>query len=101
MGPGTTREQSSFPQRAAIVAGTGSPRAGPGSDQPGRSLSRGRRRAAARTADGPHDTARFTWELVRETDGTVPVAGSDVITPDLAGQIMSVLGFLDRVPAGT
>ncbi|GAB2727556.1 nuclear transport factor 2 family protein [Streptomyces bullii] len=50
--------------------------------------------------DGHHDTARFSWELVNETDGSAPVAGSDVITLDEAGRITSVLGFLDRVPAG-
>ncbi|KUL47093.1 nuclear transport factor 2 family protein [Streptomyces regalis] len=55
--------------------------------------------------DGHHDTARFSWELVREAGGTpsgegsAPVAGSDVITLDAEGRIMSVLGFLDRVPA--
>lgn len=50
--------------------------------------------------DGHHDTARFTWELVRAADGSAPVAGSDVITLDGDGRIVSVLGFLDRVPAG-
>ncbi|MDG9717977.1 nuclear transport factor 2 family protein [Streptomyces sp. DH24] len=49
--------------------------------------------------DGHHDTARFSWELVSEADGSAPVAGSDVITLDAAGRIRSVLGFLDRVPA--
>ncbi|MGW0759013.1 nuclear transport factor 2 family protein [Streptomyces sp. NPDC002814] len=52
------------------------------------------------TVDGHHDTARFSWELVNETDGTAPVAGSDVITLAADGRIRSVLGFLDRVPAG-
>ncbi|MER5198416.1 nuclear transport factor 2 family protein [Streptomyces sp. NPDC002755] len=57
--------------------------------------------------DGHHDTARFSWELVSETGGTpsgggsAPVAGSDVITLDADDRITSVLGFLDRVPAGT
>ncbi|MFI5685142.1 nuclear transport factor 2 family protein [Streptomyces sp. NPDC051636] len=50
--------------------------------------------------DGHHDTARFAWELVNEADGSAPVAGSDVVTLDAAGRITSVLGFLDRVPAG-
>ncbi|MFF8971748.1 nuclear transport factor 2 family protein [Streptomyces sp. NPDC014995] len=50
--------------------------------------------------DGHHDTARFSWELVSESDGTAPVAGFDVITLDAEGLITSVLGFLDRVPAG-
>jgi len=52
------------------------------------------------TVDGHHDTARFSWELVSETDGSAPVAGFDVITLDADGRIRSVLGFLDRVPAG-
>lgn len=56
--------------------------------------------------DGHHDTARFSWELVSETGGapsgggSAPVAGSDVITLDAKDRITSVLGFLDRVPAG-
>lgn len=50
--------------------------------------------------DGHHDTARFSWELVSEADGSAPVAGSDVITLDGEGRIRAVLGFLDRVPAG-
>ncbi|MFB7500328.1 nuclear transport factor 2 family protein [Streptomyces sp. NPDC056161] len=50
--------------------------------------------------DGHHDTARFSWELVNEADGSAPVAGCDVITLDAEGRITQVLGFLDRVPAG-
>ncbi|MGW0830279.1 nuclear transport factor 2 family protein [Streptomyces prunicolor] len=50
--------------------------------------------------DGHHNTARFAWELVSEADGAAPVAGFDVITLDGDGRIRSVLGFLDRVPAG-
>ncbi|MFJ8632141.1 nuclear transport factor 2 family protein [Streptomyces sp. NPDC093568] len=49
--------------------------------------------------EGHHDTARFSWELVSEADGSAPVAGSDVITLDADGRITAVLGFLDRVPA--
>ncbi|MFI6655063.1 nuclear transport factor 2 family protein [Streptomyces sp. NPDC050523] len=49
--------------------------------------------------DGHHDTARFSWELVAE-DGSAPVAGFDVITLDEDGRIRTVLGFLDRIPAG-
>ena len=52
------------------------------------------------TVDGHHDTARFSWELVSESDGAAPVAGSDVITLDAENRIVAVLGFLDRVPAG-
>ncbi|WP_327715178.1 nuclear transport factor 2 family protein [Streptomyces sp. NBC_00490] len=54
----------------------------------------------AGVVDGHHDTARFSWELVNETDASAPVAGFDVITLDEKGRIRSVLGFLDRVPAG-
>ncbi|MEW2398973.1 nuclear transport factor 2 family protein [Streptomyces sp. NPDC046862] len=50
--------------------------------------------------DGHHDTARFGWELVSETDGSAPVAGFDVITLDDEGLIRGVYGFLDRVPPG-
>ncbi|MFF5302664.1 nuclear transport factor 2 family protein [Streptomyces sp. NPDC013161] len=50
--------------------------------------------------DGHHETVRFAWELVSEADGSAPVAGFDVITLDGDGRIRSVLGFLDRVPAG-
>ncbi|KND37360.1 nuclear transport factor 2 family protein [Streptomyces acidiscabies] len=52
------------------------------------------------TVDGHHDTARFSWELVNEADSSAPVAGSDVVTLDEDGRIVSVLGFLDRVPDG-
>ncbi|MFJ9019959.1 nuclear transport factor 2 family protein [Streptomyces sp. NPDC102259] len=51
--------------------------------------------------DGHHDTARFSWELVSEADGSAPVAGSDVVVLDAEDRIVSVLGFLDRVPAGS
>ncbi|MFD4260044.1 nuclear transport factor 2 family protein [Streptomyces sp. NPDC058534] len=50
--------------------------------------------------DGHHDTARFSWELVSEADGSAPVAGFDVVTLDDEGRISAVFGFLDRVPAG-
>lgn len=49
--------------------------------------------------EGHHDTVRFSWELVNESDGSAPVAGSDVITLADDGRIRSVLGFLDRLPA--
>lgn len=56
--------------------------------------------------DGHHDTARFSWELVSEAgdtspgDGSAPVAGSDVVILDTEDRIISVIGFLDRVPDG-
>ncbi|MGW6009483.1 nuclear transport factor 2 family protein [Streptomyces sp. NPDC055210] len=49
--------------------------------------------------DGHHDIARFTWELVNPTDGSSPVAGSDVITLTEDARIRTVSGFLDRLPA--
>ncbi|MFE7074970.1 nuclear transport factor 2 family protein [Streptomyces sp. NPDC057620] len=49
--------------------------------------------------DGHHDIARFTWELVNPTDGSAPVAGSDVITLTEDARIHTVSGFLDRLPA--
>lgn len=60
----------------------------------------------AGAVDGHHDTARFSWELVSEAGGapsgggSAPVAGFDVITLDGEDRIRTVLGFLDRVPAG-
>lgn len=54
----------------------------------------------AGAVDGHHEIARFAWELVSDADGSAPVAGFDVITLDADGRIRSVLGFLDRVPAG-
>ncbi|MFR9787591.1 nuclear transport factor 2 family protein [Streptomyces sp. MB22_4] len=48
--------------------------------------------------DGNHHIARFRWELVSPADGSAPVAGSDVITLAEDGRIISVLGFLDRLP---
>ncbi|WP_438828018.1 nuclear transport factor 2 family protein [Streptomyces tropicalis] len=53
----------------------------------------------AGSVDGHHDTARFSWELVNDADGSAPVGGFDVITLDGEGRIRQVLGFLDRVPA--
>ncbi len=46
--------------------------------------------------DGHHDQARFTWVL--GPDEQELVVGFDVVTLDGAGQITSVLGFLDKVP---
>ncbi|MET9731974.1 nuclear transport factor 2 family protein [Streptomyces sp. NPDC006458] len=48
--------------------------------------------------DGHHDTARFSWELVHEAEGSAPVAGSDVITLDAEDRITAVYGFFDRLP---
>ncbi|MFF2504218.1 nuclear transport factor 2 family protein [Streptomyces sp. NPDC058067] len=48
--------------------------------------------------DGHHDIARFSWELVSATDGSAPVAGSDVIALGKDGRIRTVHGFLDRLP---
>lgn len=50
-------------------------------------------------ADAHHDQLRFSWEL-GPAGQEAPVAGSDVAVLDDAGRIRTVLGFLDRVPAG-
>ncbi|WP_406498787.1 nuclear transport factor 2 family protein [Streptomyces sp. NBC_00846] len=50
------------------------------------------------TPDGHHAIVRFSWELVSTTDGSAPVAGSDVLELADDGRIASVSGFLDRVP---
>jgi hypothetical protein len=49
--------------------------------------------------DGHHTYVRFAWELGPE-DGPAPIAGSDVATLAPDGRVQSVIGFLDRVPAG-
>jgi len=49
--------------------------------------------------DAHHQQARFGWELgPRGADA--PVVGFDVAVVDGHGRLRSVLGFLDRVPAG-
>jgi hypothetical protein len=48
--------------------------------------------------DANHSQARFTWHL--GPDGGEPIViGFDVMVLDSAGQIASVHGFLDKVPA--
>jgi SnoaL-like protein len=48
--------------------------------------------------DANHNQARFTWHL--GPYGAEPVViGFDVVVLDSAGQIRSVHGFLDQVPA--
>ena len=48
--------------------------------------------------DANHNQARFTWHL--GPDGGEPIViGFDVMVLDSAGQIASVHGFLDKVPA--
>ncbi|AGL15840.1 nuclear transport factor 2 family protein [Actinoplanes sp. N902-109] len=50
--------------------------------------------------DSNHDIARFTWHL-GPADAPEPlVIGFDVIRVDAAGKIVTVFGFLDRVPQG-
>jgi SnoaL-like domain len=47
--------------------------------------------------DAHHQQARFTWGL--GPDGGEPlIVGFDVLVTDAAGQIATVLGFLDKVP---
>jgi hypothetical protein len=53
--------------------------------------------------DAHHDLVRFTWELRpagAPDDDEAPVVGSDVAVSDAQGRLQTVLGFLDRVPAG-
>ncbi|MFD9288948.1 nuclear transport factor 2 family protein [Streptomyces sp. NPDC060030] len=50
------------------------------------------------TPDAHHDLVRFTWDLVSTADGSSPAAGFDVITLAEDGSIISVAGFLDRLP---
>jgi hypothetical protein len=48
--------------------------------------------------DANHNQARFSWHL--GPDGGEPIViGFDVMVLDSAGQIASVHGFLDKVPA--
>jgi hypothetical protein len=49
-------------------------------------------------ADANHNQARFTWHL-GPAGGEPIVIGFDVMVLDSAGQIASVHGFLDKVPA--
>ena len=48
--------------------------------------------------DANHNQARFTWHL-GPSGGESIVIGFDVAVLDAAGQISSVHGFLDKVPA--
>lgn len=48
--------------------------------------------------DANHNQARFTWNL-GPAGGEPVVVGFDVAVLDEAGQIRSVHGFLDKVPA--
>lgn len=49
--------------------------------------------------DGHHEQARFTWHLGLPGDEPL-VVGSDVVVLAPDGRISTVLGFLDKVPAG-
>ena len=49
--------------------------------------------------DANHNQARFTWHLGPVSGGEPVVIGFDVMVLDGAGQIASVHGFLDKVPA--
>jgi hypothetical protein len=48
--------------------------------------------------DGHHDQARFTWELGPE-GVEAPIVGFDVAITDGDGRLLSVYGWLDKVPA--
>ena len=49
--------------------------------------------------DANHNQARFTWHLGPAGGGEPPVIGFDVVVMNENGQIRSVHGFLDKVPA--
>jgi SnoaL-like domain len=50
--------------------------------------------------DAHHNVARFWWELVPGDGGESVAEGFDVATTEGDGRIRSVVGFLDKVPAG-
>ena len=49
--------------------------------------------------DAHHEQARFTWHLGPEGAAEPIVVGFDVAVLNGGGQIRSVYGFLDKVPA--
>ena len=49
--------------------------------------------------DANHNQARFSWHLGPSDGGEPWVIGFDVAVLDAGGQIRSVHGFLDKVPA--
>jgi len=49
--------------------------------------------------DAHHQQARFTWQLAPAGDPEPVVIGFDVAVLDGDGQLSSVHGFLDKVPA--
>jgi hypothetical protein len=49
-------------------------------------------------ADGHHDKVRFSWALGPESEADM-IKGTDFIVVE-DGQLKSVAGFLDKVPAG-
>ena len=49
--------------------------------------------------DAHHEQARFTWHLGPEGAAEPVVTGFDVAVLNRGGQIRSVYGFLDKVPA--
>jgi SnoaL-like domain len=50
--------------------------------------------------DAHHDVVRFAWELVPAAGGEPLAIGFDVAVTEDDGRIGSVLGFLDKAPAG-
>lgn len=50
--------------------------------------------------DAHHDVVRFAWELVPANGGEPLAIGFDVAVKEDDGRIGSVLGFLDKAPAG-
>jgi SnoaL-like domain len=57
-------------------------------------------RLADGQVDAHHDVVRFSWELVPEAGGEPLAIGFDVAVTGADGRIRSVLGFLDKAPAG-
>jgi hypothetical protein len=51
------------------------------------------------TVDANHNIARFGWELVPDSGGESLVEGFDVAVATEDGQLRSIYGFLDKVPA--
>ena len=52
------------------------------------------------TYDEHHNIVRFTWDLVPAPGAEPVVTGFDVAQVNEAGQIATVYGFIDKMPAG-
>jgi hypothetical protein len=56
--------------------------------------------SAGGQADQHHDIARFTWNLGPAGAAEPLVIGFDVVRVNADGRIVTVFGFLDKVPQG-